>query len=63
MYVTIIAMRKKDKRGEWWKNIPPEERSMRGAYAVQKRWDRQTTKQKKAYGMMLVRSRNKKHGK
>jgi hypothetical protein len=58
-----MLMTKKDRRGQWWKNISPEERSYRGAYAVQKRWERQSPTQRTAYAMKLVRARNKKHGK
>jgi len=62
MYGSIGSM-KKDKRGEWWKNIPMYERTLRGAYASKKRWDKTTREERVAYSRMMNRIKNKKNGK
>lgn len=51
---------KKDKRGSYWKNISLEERTIRMAYVVSKRWAKTTKKQRSKYGKMMVTKREEK---
>ena len=50
-------MKKQNKRGSYWKLISPEERTIRMAYVVSKRWKKTTLAQRQKYSRMMYKAK------